>query len=104
VGGGVRVAVRAAQRLETMLSITPSFIRSRLVSFRLSASWAEPEPSLNRIALHASGLMTEYQANSIMATLSATPMPSAPPDPPSPQTTEDDRRPQPAHFHEVPRD
>jgi hypothetical protein len=41
---------------------------------------------LNRIAEQASGEMTEYQANSIIATRSATPMPSAPPEPPSPVT------------------
>jgi len=63
-------------------------MRSLLVSLSDSASWAEAELSLKRMAEQASGLMTLYQANSIMATLSATPMPSAPPEPPSPQTIE----------------
>ena len=45
--------------------------------------------------------MTEYQANSIMATRSATPMPSAPPEPPSPVTTLTIGRAEAAHFHQV---
>ena len=44
--------------------------------------------SFQRIAAQPSGLMTEYQANLNIATRSPTPMPSAPPDPPSPITTQ----------------
>jgi len=73
---------------EMISSITPRRRFSSAVRQSASAAaWLLAGlASFQRMAEHPSGLMTEYHACSSMATLSATAIPSAPPDPPSPIT------------------
>ena len=55
-----------------------------LVSFNASAAWGLFEASRHRMAAQPSGEITEYIAYSIISTMSPTPIPRAPPLPPSP--------------------
>ena len=66
----------------------PSLRWSAAVSFNAAAACSTASPLFQRIAAQPSGLITLYHAYCIMATRSATAMPNAPPDPPSPTMTD----------------
>ena len=71
-----------------MSSITPSDFRFIASIFRLFAASAALVESLKSIDAHPSGEITEYTLFSSIRTESATPIPNAPPLPPSPIITE----------------
>src|ERR1051326_6267527 len=71
----------------TIRSIIPCARRSGAVSFNASAACSLKSQLLQRILEQDSGEMTEYQVCSSMRMRSPMPMPSAPPDAPSPMIT-----------------
>ena len=71
----------------TISSITPCSMRSGAVSLSARAASSLWSQLRHRIDEHDSGEMTEYHEFSSMSTRSPTPIPSAPPEAPSPITT-----------------